>query len=1138
MYPLDPLNCPLHGQMLIEASAGTGKTYTISLFFLRLLVEQDLGVDEILTLTFTHAATEELRSRIRQRIRDAVDILEGQGPDDHTLRKLLARYSDSDRTKVLLTDALTRMDEAAIYTIHSFCQRMLQDHAFESGVPFEMELIDSQDILQNRIMEDFWRQHFYSASLEEAAWAASLWKSPQELLGQLGPHLDRSDIIYLPEITEQELSQQKEQVQQLFIQMQATEPQQREELIEILNASSRLSRDNKKSYGLKRLQGAVDLLEKFLAAPQVPWLLAKDLELFTQSMVDSCLNKKSAPAPEHPFFADFEDFFTAHRQMTKRQRISILRQARHVLHTELTRRKQEQQQVYFDDLLSFLAQGLQGDQGQHVARNISKRFPIIMVDEFQDTDPLQYQIISRIHAAHHRKSEGLFLIGDPKQAIYSFRGADIFTYLKARQDTPEKKRLTMCTNHRASQAMIEAVQQLFDHPSPFVLPKHCIDFPKVQAAASTKDGPPLAPFTCLLLPKSAKPLAKNTAQEAAARFCVHEIGHLLESGAFEAGDVAVLVRTHAEGALMRKELKMLGLTSVCWTQDSIFASPEAQHVLLFMHSLNALNDRGLRHTVLAGELFGWTAEQIYHLNHDEQQQEEVLKLMARYQNLWQEQGFLPMFQQVLWEQQVLARLLPAGERSLTNFLHLAELLQEAARDHLGREPLVQWFSGQIEQPEYGQEKQQLRLESDENLVKIITIHKAKGLEYPVVFLPFPWSGRSLNVEEPLVFHRLEQPEQSFIDFGSGLEEHLHLARQEQLAEDLRILYVAVTRAKYACYFTWGEISKMEESALFYLLQGDLNRLQAYLDVKEYPENFVPPVLPGQKSKAHVQAAQFKGNIRTGWHITSYSALTSHRNVLTEQPDYDQSTVEQGKQEESPGFPKGAAAGTCLHAILEDIHFQNSEGHEEVIQRHLARAGFADFWLPLVHEWMQAILHTKLIKDFSLAQLGEKQRLNEMSFFFPLADFRLASFNQVLADFGHAPLPHKQERLQGLMTGFVDLVFSYQGKYYIADYKSNYLGTQPTDYSPDKLLLSMNEHRYDLQYLLYTVALHRFLATRIRGYAYEQHVGGVFYLFLRGMNPSNPKNTGIFKSFPEPVLIQNLDRCFGAGSVCEKGKGVS
>jgi exodeoxyribonuclease V beta subunit len=222
-----------------------------------------------------------------------------------------------------------------------------------------------------------------------------------------------------------------------------------------------------------------------------------------------------------------------------------------------------------------------------------------------------------------------------------------------------------------------------------------------------------------------------------------------------------------------------------------------------------------------------------------------------------------------------------------------------------------------------------------------------------------------------------------------------------------------------------------------------------------------------------------------------------------------------------GFPKGAAAGTCLHTILERISFSDSSGHAEVIAEQLARAGFADSWLPTVSEWMQEVLHSQLMPGLSLSCLQEGARLNEMAFYFPLESLRLEQFNRVLHDFDHAPLPERSGTLHGLMTGFIDLVFCWQGKYYLADYKSNHLGSQPEDYCPERLAAAMQEHRYDLQYLIYTVALHRFLSQRLRGYSYEQHFGGALYLFLRGMSAAAP-GCGVFTVCPPSALIEKLD----------------
>ncbi len=1201
MQPLNPLTLNLQGQILIEASAGTGKTYTIALLFLRLLLEKGLSVDEILVVTFTRAATEELRDRIRQRIREALDVLEGQETDDPLLRDLLDRAIEIialDKAAILLGDALTRMDEAAIYTIHGFCQRMLQDHAFESGAPFEMEFLETEQLLRNRIIEDFWRRRFYPAGREEAAWAASLWESPAALLVGLGGHLGRNDVECLPTVNEEKLARQTEEAVSLFVKVQIQWREKKEEVAELLRENKRLSRDNSKGYGLIRLASALEALDSLIVAENMPWLLGKELDLFTTSKIQSSLKKNKHEPPSHSFFDLFEEFFRAHSKMNQSRRILVLLQARNWLGNELARRKQERSQLSFDDLLTQLDAGLEGINGERLARSIGTRFPVIMVDEFQDTDPLQYRIFATVYRNMNtgtdqeyrepsvvppagRKSPGLFLIGDPKQAIYSFRGADIFTYIQARQDTPTENQLTMATNYRSSTPMVRAVNQIFAHEAPFLFSKSDIDFLEVEAAGLADNTPilldnkPLAALTCLLLPEGekGKPLAKGTAADLAARFCAHEIADLLAAGlagkakagdrSLAAGDFAVLVRTHAEANLVRKELNALSITSVYYSQDSVFSSREARQVFTVMTSLNDLADSALIRTALATDLFGYTAERLDRLRCDELEWENVMRSMTDYRRAWQQQGVIPMLQKLLQEQRSVSRLhaSSSGERMLTNFLHLAELLQEAARSRVGANALLRWFSDQMHSPEQHAENQQLRLESDENLVKIVTIHKSKGMEYPLVFLPFLWASRPCSPKGTLTFHRSEQPDRLCIDLGTDNEEHFNMAERERLSEDLRLLYVAVTRARYGCFFCWGGISKMENSALCYLLHNGplkgappLEQINADLvllrdgspglAVKPFPDRFVAQKSGGIVAEdAPLMVTRFKGKIDSNWRLTSYSSLTaSHEAASTqiisrepqpERPDYDETAngkttgTGQAPGHDVFGFPKGAAAGTCLHTILEEISFNDSAGHEAVIETQLARAGFADTWLPVVSSWMRGILDTGLPTQegtFALFSLRETERVNEMSFYFPLESMQLNKFNRVLREFFFEPLPDRHEVLEGLMVGFIDLVFRCDGRYYVADYKSNHLGDRPADYHRDNLETAMLEHRYDLQYLIYTLALHRFLKGRIRNYDYAEHFGGIFYLFLRGMHPEYASETGVFSACPPFALIDALDQC--------------
>jgi len=1196
MQPLEPLDLDLQGRILIEASAGTGKTYTIELLFLRLLLERGLGVDQILVVTFTRAATEELRGRVRQRIRDALDRLEGRGPEDDPLQRLIAGIDDRDRASILLSDALTRMDEAAIFTIHGFCQRMLQEHAFESGAPFEMEFLETEQRLRRRIMEDFWRLRFYHAPEEEAAWAASLWQTPQGLLESLGGHLSRPGVECIPAVKEEECGRQRAELLPLFTAVRAMWQEDGQEIAELLRHNKRLSRDNKKGYGPARLGTALKDMDRFVQNPGMPLLMPKLLELFTSGMIHGSLKKTGkAEPPAHPFFDRFEQFFQAHRKMTECERLAVLLSARAYLTDELVRRKEKQAQLYFDDLLSQLAAALNGADGRQLARGIARRFPVILVDEFQDTDPLQYRIFSTIHAHSEETGAGLFLIGDPKQAIYGFRGADIFTYIQARRDTAPENRFTMTTNYRSTSSMVDAVNRLFNRPASFLFDESAIKFTSVRASGMTDDTPllvdnkPLPALTCLKLPdgEGGKPLAKKRAAQQAARFCAHETGSLLAAGMagkarigdqpLTAGDIAVLVRTHNEAELVRNELNALSITSVYYSRDSVFSGEEAKDLLIVLKGLLDQSDSGLVRTALATSLFGYNADRLDQLRSDEQQWEEVMAGLGRYRQVWHQNGFTPMFQALLAEQKVVSRLYGtgSGERSLTNYLHLAELLQEAARSRLGPEGLLRWLGDQIQAPEERADNQQLRLESDDNLVKIVTIHKSKGLEYPVVFLPFLWSARTCKRDEPLSFHHPEQPERLLIDLGTGDPENFRLAEEERLAGDLRLLYVAITRARYCCYFCWNRISRMEQSALCYLLHGgavpesstltaDLESLAGQpssLAVKPWPATFTRPIPQAPGKTAALATARFRGHIDSSWQITSFSRLTAQQNQQPEQPDYDQFSEDQRSEGPSPGdpspddqrsegrffndpspgdqpqvpghdvfgFPRGAAAGTCLHAILELIHFTEPAGHGRIIRSRLARAGFDESWATVVDAWIKAVLETELEPGFSLACLQERDRINEMSFYFPLQAMKLHRFNRILEDFAIPVLNGQQETLNGLMVGFIDLVYRHNQRYYIADYKSNHLGNSPADYGPENMQTAMLEHRYDLQYLIYTLALHRFLAGRLRGYSYEEHFGGVSYLFLRGMSPEHEPGTGVFAARPPFALIDRLDTCCGHSS---------
>ena len=1171
MQPLDPLTLPLHGCRLLEASAGTGKTYTLALLFLRLLLERGLAVDQILVVTFTRAATGELRDRIRRRLREALDALEHRLEPDDQLATLLAAVPPEE-ARQRLADALVRMDEAAIHTIHGFCQRILQDHAFESGTPFAVELLESEAALRREVIEDFWRNRFYPASEEEAAWATATWADPAGLLKALGPALTAMGCDLIPQVDAREVDTLADQCRQRFAEVQQAWARDREAVGALLDQDPCLQRSDKTYRRSDRVPELLEAMDQLAARPAMPLLLAKELEKLTASTMAGAVLKKCASPPQHPFFTLFDVFWQGHGQLLRSLTIQTLLDARLSLRRELDARKRTQGWLAFDDLLTHLDAALeQPGSGPQLAGRIAARYPVALVDEFQDTDPVQYQMFSRIYRSARQDAGTLFMIGDPKQAIYSFRGADIFTYIQARRATPAENRYTMGVNYRSTPAMVAAINTLFGRRQDAFVFTEDIDFAPVQAAAATAgpltvDGRPLAPLTGLLLDaeqlKSDKSptISKERAIKAAVAFTADVIVELLEQAAqdratlagrpLQTSDIAILVRSHREAEAMQAGLRLRGLSSVSASQSSVFAAAEAGQLALVLAALVDLADPARIRACLATPLFGCSGETIHALASDEQAWEIRMAALLRCRQLWRDQGFMPMFQHLLAEEQVARRLSAqaGGERSLTNFLHLAELLQQSPAGRHGTAALMRWFRQQIDNPDANAANQLIRLENDEQLIRIVTIHRAKGLEFPVVFLHFLWAGRTLAKDQPLSFHDRDTLRLT-LDLGSGAPAHRQWAEEELLAEDLRLLYVAATRAKCACFFCWGRVKGLEQTAIAHLLhQGrcpesdgelieelaDMRKLRGLntdapiLALRPYPETFGRHRLEPAADQAPLQPRSFRGRINPGWTMTSYSRLSAGG----ENPqDGDQGESTAAAAEDFTSlftFPRGRIAGSCLHGLLERLDFNRPAGQQHLVAEALEQASIDPRWQAATVRWLDDLLAVELPGACALNAVAAEDRINELSFLFPLEQVDLRRFNGLLERAGFRPLTAPGVVLQGLMKGFIDLVFRHQGRYCIADYKSNHLGPTLAHYTPEAIAACMDSHQYHLQSLIYTLALHRYLRSRIAHYHYDDHVGSVYYLFLRAMHPAHPPGAGIHVSRPDFRLIAALDDCCQGG----------
>ena len=1171
---LDVINVPLESLNLIEANAGTGKTWTITALYLRLLLEAERSVDAILVVTFTEAATAELRDRIRNRIVEARAAFESGHGDDDLLTALLERIADRPSALLRLTRALREFDQAPIYTIHAFCQRVLGDSAFESGMPFRTEILVDQTALLQEIVEDFWRSDIASASPLFTRYLVTKRLRPDLLREDIERHVGKPYVrIDCPD-EPQDVAALEAAYERAFGQARVIWLAERAAIAKQLV-------DNPVLHGGRyRRDSVVSWLEQMhdcLCPESAGVELCKQFEKFTPAVLEQSTKSGKRP-PKHVFYDACAMLKVAHDGLIQAysRRLPILKaRLLEYANGELAVRKQRKQLQSYDDLLLNLLHALQSERGDELVARVRVRYPAALIDEFQDTDPVQYAIFRRLYG---KSDLPVFFVGDPKQSIYSFRGADVYAYLDARTDAYRQH--TLDVNWRSEPLLLTAVNAIFQNaPSPFVIDG--IPFNASQSAPGDRghlvvEEENRAPFEIWFADGGAdgKPLAKGAMRELAARATAVEIARLLNRGergqarivwerderSLKGGDIAVLVRSHDQAAAVRDALSAVGVASVQRGSQNVFATAQAEELERVLLAIAEPAREQLIGAALVTELMGYSGEALYSLRADESAWEEKVETFREAHREWRERGFIPMLRNFLHRYDVVWRLLQYtdGERRVTNLRHLAERLH-CDGDRQGMGGLLAWLSAKRKAPGFANVEELLRLESDENLVKILTIHVAKGLEFPVVFCPFLWDGKLwAKSEDVLVFHDA-RTRNAVVDFGSELlEQNREQAMLEERAENMRLLYVALTRAKYRCCMAWGNVNEAETSAPAWLLKGsaaqtdarsmrdDVEKLQASskgaIAVVDLPASADVRFEPANATDAVLVPRSFTAQIHDTRRVTSFTGL-AHGRAL-EAPDYDATPERDSELDEVGGgrdifaFPRGAQAGKCLHAIFEAIDFVGLARPEldRVVARELLTYGFEKEWRDVVADTMQRVLATPLDEsgELRLDRVARSKRLDELEFYYPLANLSHSGVRQILLASG---FPDQiKERigeltfapLQGYMRGFIDLVFEHAGRYYLVDYKSNWLGPTINSYQSDALEKAMGREAYYLQYLVYCVALHRYLRLRVRGYEYETHFGGVRYLFLRGMHPKAGTTRGVYSDTPPRSLIEALDRYLDKG----------
>jgi exodeoxyribonuclease V beta subunit len=1120
--PFDVCGPLPRGMTLLEASAGTGKTFTIAALTARYVAEAGKPIDRLLVITFTRMATGELRERVRERLVTAHDglhdVMEGAGVGggDQIVRLLAdAPRAEQAARRDRLAKAIADFDAATIETTHGFCLQVLYGLGTAGDVDRDVTLVEDVHDLMEEVVDDLYLRKF----------------------AHRGPDPD-------------------------------------------------FSRDH-----------ALDIAEKVL---------------------------------EHPAETFFPPLSGAADPSAVRRRFA------QAVGEELDRRKRARRILTYDDVLIRLRDTLRDpDRGPVASSRLRDRYDVVLVDEFQDTDPVQWEIMQR---AFGSQGSTLVLIGDPKQAIYAFRGADVDAYLRASR-VAGSSRWTLDENWRSDEPLLRAYDALFanarlGHPDipyrrtraapPNVRPRLVgapVSAPLRIRIVHSKDGLVDTGAQGLLVTPDARAfiaqdLAAQTVELLEARPQLvrrHRDGSDAGEDELDAGDIAVLVRSNNEAVTVRDALHEAGVPAVIGGAGSVFLSEPAGEWLRLLEALERPTARDRASMAALSQFVGWSANQV--AGAGEHEWEDLHWDLHRWASVLRDKGVATLYETVCSERGVPARVLARrnGDRFMTDLRHVAQLLHEAGvSEGAGATATANWLGRRISEADRAVESEDRtrRLESDSEAVQVITIHRSKGLEFPIVLCPFAWDGYIHPIDVP-VYHDPDNADERTVDVGcdaTALDVHKKLEESEGQGEKLRLLYVALTRARHQAVLWWGSAYYTSNSPLSRLLfdrdpQGNVRpkgakRSRSDAEVEAAFSAFGPEVSvervarpapvrwrPDRLEGGDLEAARFARSLDVGWRRLSYSSITSqvheHQAIGSEpeQPllgDEDLAPPAWRVQGEASddelrvvtlglgAMPGGTLVGTVLHSVLERTEFDARDLEGEVRRVLAEEVAWRNVELgdtELVVAGLCRAIESPLgpdVGEVRLRDVRRRDRLDELGFELPLiggdqptGDLRLADIAGLLDEHlapGDPVAPYgallrdvaPSRELRGYLNGSLDLVFRFgDGRYVLADYKTNKLG--PPDevltawhYRPEAVQAEMLHAHYPLQALLYSVALHRYLRWRLPEYDAGRNLGGVLYLFLRGMSAAEPvrvvdRPCGVWSWSPPPRVVEALSDLFAEGA---------
>ncbi|QCI20582.1 exodeoxyribonuclease V subunit beta [Buchnera aphidicola (Brachycaudus cardui)] len=1155
MKQLNIFKISMTGITLIEASAGTGKTFTIILLYLRLLLGigekqnniKKLLIHEILVVTFTNAAKEELYIRIKNSIEKLYIACVNKKSKDPFCRFFLKKIHNIKEAIDVLKTAQNDINNISIYTIHGFCQQILQLHTFHFHAIFKEKIVENEDKLYLQATQDFWRCYFDDLPDNIIKIIYQYYNGPDDLLKKIKPFLTLPLINLKKNITNETivlLHQKNIKTIEIFKKNWLNNSKLILKTINNLHI-------NKKIYNHFNISRWINTITVWSKSTTENYTIPDSLKYFTtQKIIENTIEKTLL---NHVIFKDTEKILKKNFSLKK---IFILDAIKNISKLVL-QEKEKKSLLGFNDLLSLLLKTIKKEI--FLKDLISQKFPAVFIDEFQDTDIEQYEIFNIIYKKN--KKTALFLIGDPKQAIYSFRGADIFSYLYAKSQI--KKQYYLDTNWRSSINMSKSINFLFSKNNrPFIF-ENIPFIPTIPAIKNsimnfTIEGKSQTPITFFF--NHEKEIYLDDYQIWISKKCANEISYWLthsikktaiirtkdKEKILKANDIAILVRNGKEANFIQQELKKNNIHSIySSSKNSVFQTFDAQELLWILQSILEPTNKNFLQQSSSTHIL----KQLLCVNKNMSKDESVYFLVSKlyeYYDIWGKIGIFPMTQKIILDYQKNSNdsEININCQKNFNFLHIAELLQEKFRFFYRRNSLIRWFQSKILQQTQPDYNENIRYLDESEAVKIITIHKSKGLEYPIVWIPF---GIDFNPVKNIIYHS-KKNFKTFFDIEKN-DKNFKIAEEERLAEDIRFLYVALTRSTVHCSIGIGCLSKkkiknrqysdLHHSALGYIIQNgktmNYENLSITLD-KLSQNNLIEIKNTNSKLKLNINKKNIyllytyhflNKNINNTWNITSFTQLQKENKLLTytKKKEILQHIFLEKKITKLTihNFPNGKKTGLMMHYILKNINYLNQKNQNwfsDILQKY----NIQKKWTLTLKSWIFNIINIPL-KDTKiiLSELKKESYVTELEFFLPIKKILSSKmFNNIIQSADSISMISPKfffNPITGILRGFIDLFFIYNKKYYILDYKSNWLGKDNNFYSMQSIKKEIINRRYDIQYQIYTVAIHKYLEKKIKNYNYQKDFGGVFYIFLRAVN--NQENHGIFYTMPNYSLIKKL-----------------